>query len=200
MAKIEENLKAFCRAKGLTLTDVANRIGTSPSNLVNRVKGNPTISTIEDIAAALNVSVSELLTNAPEKAQGIAIIGGQTYQLSAPSATAVQLPAFERYDDARAVIESFVKSCVKKEEDSACMGMLEAFEIFSLYYDHHSAKFLLSVCYGAGNTLTIQYDKIEFANWKETDTEDSVKWNLADITQEIVNDIEGAVLARINAE
>ena len=72
MEAIEKNLKEICRRKGLSLTDVANRMATSPSNLLSSVKGNPTVSKIQDIANALQVSVSELLTMRPEKATGIA--------------------------------------------------------------------------------------------------------------------------------
>lgn len=56
MDLIVNNVKALCRQKRLSLTDVANRMGTSPSNLLSRVKGNPTISKIQDIANALQVS------------------------------------------------------------------------------------------------------------------------------------------------
>ena len=90
MDSIESNLKAICRQKGLTLTDVANRMATSPSNLLSSVKGNPTISKLQDIASALQVSVSELLTMRPEKAQGIAIIDGKAFQLSKPASSTVQ--------------------------------------------------------------------------------------------------------------
>ena len=180
--------------------DVADRMCTSPSNLVNRIKGNPTISTVEDIAAALNISVSELLTKKPEKAQGVAFIGGQTYQLSLPSKNAVQLPIYDRYDDLRDDLKEFVKSSAKKDQDACIVAMLESFEVFSLYYDHHNGKFLLSICYGSGKTLAISFDKMEYADWKEGDTEETVKYDLADMAQEIINDIEGAALSRLSAE
>ena len=98
MKSIETNLKEICRRKGLSLTDVANRMGTSPSNLLSSVKGNPTITKLEDIAEALQVSIAELLTKRPEKALGLVLIDGETYQLSKPAACAVQIPTFDRYD------------------------------------------------------------------------------------------------------
>lgn len=199
MSTIEANLKELCRLKGLSLTDVANRIGTSPSNLVNRIKGNPTLTTLEDIANALNVSISELLTQRPEKSLGLAIIGGHTYQLAEPSVATVQLPHYTNYDILRKDITAFVKTAVKKEENAALMGMLEGFEVFSLVYDHHSAKFLLSVCFGAGETLVTTYDKVEYANWGPKDTEETIKWNLPDITQEIINDVEGNALTKLQS-
>lgn len=197
MSQIETNLKNLCRMKGLSLTDVANRIGTSPSNLVNRVKGNPTISTIEDIANALQVSVSELLTMRPEKATGVAIIDGQVYQVSKPAANVVQLPVYERYSDLRDDIKEFVARAVESDRNTAKMAMLETFEVFSLNYDVHDTKFHLNLCYANGKTLSMAYQKLEYCDWKDEDTEESVKWDLHEVTQEIINDIESAVPTKL---
>ena len=50
MADIEKNLREIARAKGLKLSDIAARMGTTVSNLLSSVKGNPTVSKIQDIA------------------------------------------------------------------------------------------------------------------------------------------------------
>ena len=66
MADIEKNLREIARAKGLKLSDIAARMGTTVSNLLTSVKGNPTVSKIQGIAEALGVGVSDLLTLRPE--------------------------------------------------------------------------------------------------------------------------------------
>ena len=197
MDSIETNLKAICRQKGLSLTDVANRMGASPSNLLSSVKGNPTISKIQDIANALQVSVSELLTKRPEKATGVIVIGGQVYQVSKPAANVVQLPVYERYSDLRDNIKEFVAKAVEAKDNTAIMGMLETFEVFSLSYDVHDAKFHLNLCYADGKTLSMAYQKLEYCDWKDEDTEETVKWDLHEVTQEIINDIESAVPCKL---
>lgn len=200
MESIEKNLKELCRQKRLTLTDVANRMGANPSNLLSSIKGNPKLSTLQDIANALQISVSELLTRRPDKAQGITIIDGQVYQVSKPAANVVQLPVYERYGDLRDDIKEFVVKAVKADESCSIMGLVETYEVFSLAYDHHKCVFLLSLCYANGKTLTLAYDKLEFCNRKEEDTEESVKWDLADVTQEIINDLEGAVPTKLQEQ
>ena len=197
MDSIVGNLKTICRSKGLSLTDVANRMGTSPSNLLSSVKGNPTISKIQDIADALNISVSELLTMRPNAAEGIVIIGGQTFQLSKPAASTVQLPAFDRYDVLRDEIREFVKKAIEGAETMSKMGLLETMEVFSLVYDPNAAKFYLSLCYADGKIYTLTYDKFEYCDWKDGDTDETVKWTLADITTDIINDIEGVVPSKL---
>ena len=135
MKSIVDNLKDICRQKGLSLTDVANRMGTSPSNLLSSVKGNPTISKLQDIADALQVSVAELLTNRPESALGLVIIDGQTYQLAKPATSAVQVPIYRRYDVLRSDLKHFIKAAVYGDESTSKMGMLDTIEYFSLVYD-----------------------------------------------------------------
>lgn len=200
MEPIEKNLKEICRQKGLTITDVANRMGTSPSNLLSSVKGNPTISKLQDIANALQVSVSELLTMRPEKAQGIAIIDGKAFQLSLPAFSTVQLPIYDRYDTLREEIKVFIRKCVEGSEHASKMGLVETMEVFSLVYDPDGAKFFLSLCYADGKTLTNAYDKFEYCNWDKSKAEDDAPWDLACITEEIINDLEGWVPQKLKSE
>ena len=200
MDTIEANLKAICRQKGLSLTDVSNRMGTSPSNLLSSVKGNPTISKIMDIAGALQVSVSELLTMRPEKSTGVAFIDGQAYQVSKPSSGIVQLPVYECYNNLRDDIKEFVARAVESDGKIALMAMLETFEVFSLSYDIQDAKFHLNLCYADGRTLSFAYQKLEYCVPGDEDTEEAVKWDLNLITQELINDIEDAVLTRLQGQ
>ena len=197
MVNVEENLREICWRKGLRLSDVADRVGAGQSNLINSVKGNPKLSTLRDIANALQVSVSELLTMRPEKATGVAIIDGQVYQVSKPAANVVQLPVYERYDDLCGDIKEFVARAVEADGNTAKMAILESFEVFSLSYDVHDAKFHLNLCYADGKTLSMAYQKLEYCDWKDEDTEESVKWDLHEVTQEIINDIESAVPTKL---
>lgn len=200
MINVEENLREICRRRGLRLSDVAERIGCGQSNLVSSVKGNPKLSTLQDIANALSVSVAELLTMHPDSALGLVVIDGQTYQLSKPVASTVQLPPFARYDTLREEIKVFIKKCVNGAESASKMGLVDTMEVFSLVYDAKASKFLLSLCYSEGQTITSVYDKLEFCNWGQNASEDDAKWDLGTLTEEIINDIEGLVPMKLQAE
>ena len=56
--------------------------------------------------------------------------------------------------------------------------------------------FNLSLCYGDGQTKTYPYDKMEYCAWKE----DVAVWDVQQVTEEIINDIEGAVPALLRKE
>lgn len=58
-----DNIKTTCRAKGLQLADVAQKMGVAPSSLSTMMRGNITLSKLTDIAGALGVSVSDLLAD-----------------------------------------------------------------------------------------------------------------------------------------
>ncbi len=199
MINVEENLREICRRKGLRLADIAERVGAGQSNLISSVKGNPKLSTLQDIANALNISVSELLTLRPETAQGLVYIDGVAYQLTKPSASTLQLPFYSRYDALRDEIKEFVMRAVASAQTTCKMGLLGTFEAFSLVYDHDAARFTLSLCYSDGKTLIYTYDKHEYCNWENDDTPDTVKWNIPEITEDIINDIEGAVPMKLQS-
>lgn len=57
---IDSRVKELCRGKNMTLADIAEKIGVSASSLSQIMKGNPTLSKLQDIASALDVSVAEL--------------------------------------------------------------------------------------------------------------------------------------------
>lgn len=54
-------IKEVCKEKGVTLQHVAEVIGVNRVSLSNSINGNPTIQTLEKIASALGVAVSELI-------------------------------------------------------------------------------------------------------------------------------------------
>ena len=50
------------KSKGMTQTDLAEKIGISRVGLSKAINGNTTITTLRKIAAALDVEVAELFT------------------------------------------------------------------------------------------------------------------------------------------
>ena len=200
MEGIEQNLREIARAKGLRLSDIADRMGTTVSNLLSSVKRNPTVSKLEDIAGALGVGVSELLTLRPESAQGLVIIGGQTYQISKPSASVVQIPTYSRYDVLRGDVMAFIAKAVEQKETVSMMGIVETMELFCLAYDTQTDIFYLSLCYGNGRTITLSYDKMEFCDWDKDGSGEGATWNVSQVTEEIIADIEGAVPSKLRQE
>ena len=53
-------IKEICREKNIMLKDLASMIGITEVGLSKSLNGNPTISRLEEIAGALDVSVTDL--------------------------------------------------------------------------------------------------------------------------------------------
>lgn len=70
IAAISRKLRAARNAAQLSLDDLATRSGVSKGSLVNleRGQGNPSISVLCHVAAALGVSLADLLDHAAERA------------------------------------------------------------------------------------------------------------------------------------
>lgn len=59
---MELRVTECCKAKGLTLQDLADRLGVARSTLANTLtKKNPTLDTLEKMAKALDVKVCDLI-------------------------------------------------------------------------------------------------------------------------------------------
>ena len=50
----------LCKERGLTQKELAERVGLTPVGLSKSINGNPTKDTLQRIADALNVHISEL--------------------------------------------------------------------------------------------------------------------------------------------
>lgn len=69
---MELRVKEICKAKGLQMQELAERLGVTRVTLTRNISGNPTVETLEKIAEALGVEVVELFK--PETGDFIAFI------------------------------------------------------------------------------------------------------------------------------
>lgn len=83
---------------------------------------------------------------------------------------------------------NLVTSVKGSQKTAAKTGILETLEFFSLVYDHNAGRFTLSLCYAKGEIATMVYDKLEYCDWREDDTEETVQWNLPQVTRDVIND------------
>ena len=57
---IKLRVKEICKTKGITQKQLAEKIGIAEISLSRSINTNPTLSTIENIANALDVNITEL--------------------------------------------------------------------------------------------------------------------------------------------
>ena len=77
-------IREICKEKGMLMESLAGILSIHPNSLTRNIKGNPTIETLEKIAAALNVPVVELF-EAPASGSIICPKCGTSIELTAKS-------------------------------------------------------------------------------------------------------------------
>lgn len=69
---MELRVKEICKEKGMQMQELADRLNITRVTLTRNISGNPTVDTLEKIAAALGVEVVELFK--PQKSDFSAFI------------------------------------------------------------------------------------------------------------------------------
>ena len=65
---MELKVTECCKRRGITLQELAEKLGVARSTLANTLaKKNPTLDTLEKIARALDVKVSDLIVEEQDK-------------------------------------------------------------------------------------------------------------------------------------
>lgn len=62
-------IKEVAKSKGISITDLADRLGVKQVTLSRTINGNPTIETLRKIAAVLDCDVRELIEPTKEQEQ-----------------------------------------------------------------------------------------------------------------------------------
>ena len=75
-------IKQLVKEKGMTMAEVAKKLGVNPVNLSSAINGNPTLSTLSKIAEVLEVEVADLFEREEESIYGFVKIGGEVLELS----------------------------------------------------------------------------------------------------------------------
>nr|DAP46117.1 MAG TPA: Helix-turn-helix XRE-family like protein [Caudoviricetes sp.] len=79
----ELRIKEVCKEKGVKVMDLSTMIGVSQTNTSNIINGkvNPSLETLEKIASALNVRITELFEE-PTNINGYIELDGTIHKVS----------------------------------------------------------------------------------------------------------------------
>lgn len=89
-------IKDVCKEKGITVSQLAEKMGIKQESLSRAINGNPTLETLEKIANALGVDITELF--APSSSGsiiGVIRVGDTNYNINSVSDLARLLDGIE---------------------------------------------------------------------------------------------------------
>lgn len=73
-------VKDVCKSKGISVTDLAAQLGIAQESLSRAINGNPTVQTLEKIAAALEVDITELFSPKGDGFMAVVDYGGKLHR------------------------------------------------------------------------------------------------------------------------
>lgn len=77
-------IKRVAKEKGITMAEIAEKIGISPINLSTSLNGNPTLKRLSEVADVLGVPVRELFRN-DDIVKGYVEVGGRIMRIESYS-------------------------------------------------------------------------------------------------------------------
>ena len=175
---MELRVKELCREKGLKMSDLAEKMGVNQANLAASLKGNPTLSRLQDVAKILGVEIQELFARKASEKQidGFVEIGGETVRLTSVADWAMaseMVPGFpkityyEKVSYMRESVRQFVHKCLRNPSGyTSLAGNLMGTETFVLAFhpdciddEQTDGVFLLTL---VARGCTYFYEQIEY--------------------------------------
>lgn len=156
-------VKELCKLRGMTIKDIAEKMGMDASNLSGSLKGNPKLSTLQDVARALGVEVYDLFEHRNDGGiNGFVEVNEEVYRIKKVedlfeiTAKVDVLSTPRQYNNIQTMREdvgAFIRECVYSGSENAIIGRILNVEIFALVY--HEGLFHLASQQGSVRTFDI---------------------------------------------
>ena len=172
-------IKEIAKAKGITMGEIADKMGINPVNLSASLNGNPTLNRLQEVAAILGVEVSDLFIQDSSYINGYIETGNNIYPVKSKEQLIgiidkvdgiVQIPSCTRGVNLKENIEAFYYKSINNAESGAIMMRYGINEVFTLTYDSDHKRFSLTLCKGNG---VIEFTTFDFAKYNQSDAPQS---------------------------
>ena len=172
-------IKEIAKAKGITMGEIADKMGINPVNLSASLNGNPTLNRLQEVATILGVEVSDLVIQNSSYINGYIETGNNIYPVKSKEQLIgiidkvdgiVQIPSCTRGENLKENIEAFYYKSINNAESGAIMMRYGINEVFTLTYDSDHKRFSLTLCKGNG---VIEFMTIDFAKYNQSDAPQS---------------------------
>jgi len=202
---MELRIKELCKEKGLRMSDLADKMSINQANLASSLKGNPTLSRLQDVANVLGVEIYELFMKPSQlksRLNGFVEINGEIMKLQTEddwlSATEkvsgiAEPRLYHLVSELRKDVESYVHGMQKEYNSERLLsGRLGRHEIFTLSCSEEALQdeaegelmsYNFHLCLVRKN-IVIQYSTLEFG-YGDVDLDSS-----QGLIQNIINDLE----------
>ena len=187
-------IKEIAKAKGITMGEIADKMGINPVNLSASLNGNPTLNRLQEVAAILGVEVSDLFIENSSYINGYIETGNNIYPVKSKEQLIgiidkvdgiVHIPSCSREEALKVYVKDFCVRSIESNTSGAIMNRYGVNEVFALSFDCDSQKFSLTLCIGDGN---VKFKLFDTAEYKKEDSFTSQGMNR--IVEDVLSCIE----------
>jgi transcriptional regulator with XRE-family HTH domain len=75
-------IKEICKQQGITVTELAKRLGISQESLSRQIHGNPTVKWLTKVADELGVNIVDLFANPENAVSGFVEFNGDIHRIT----------------------------------------------------------------------------------------------------------------------
>lgn len=176
-------IKEIAKAKGITMGEIADKMGINPVNLSASLNGNPTLNRLQEVAAILGVEISDLFIQDSSYINGYIETGNNIYPIKSREQFIgiidkvdgiVHIPSCSREEALKVDVKDFCVRSIESNTSGAIMNRYGVNEVFALSFDCDSQKFSLTLCIGDGN---VKFKLFDTAEYKKEDSFTSQEMN-----------------------
>lgn len=165
----------ICKKRGISLGELAEKIGIKQANLSKSLNNNPTLNTLKTVADNLNVEITELFEDNKQEINGYLEAGGVIHKVTSvsdllPLVGTFGIQSYSSYKVCKKDVKDFLKTCVNgKEKASSFAGILDGKMLFSISHisEEEDSLFMLSSYTADRKPMTICFAECEYYDLNE---------------------------------
>ena len=161
----------ICKERGISLSELAERIGVKQANLSQSLNGNPTLSTLQTVAEHLSVDVADLFVKPERKLSGYLEVNGKLRKVTCtkdllPIVGTFGIPSFSNFRQCKKEVRNFVLQHRNPDHDSSFAAILDGKMLFNILSTANEDEVLFVVSmYAEGRPpMTVAFSDIEFGD------------------------------------
>lgn len=162
----------ICKARGISLSDLAEKIGVKQANLSQSLNNNPTLSTLKAVADNLGVEIADLFEKQDKEVSGYLEVGSEIRKITGvadllPIVGTFGIRPYSSYKVCKKEVKEFVRKGLKGDEQySSFAGILEGRMLFSISHtsQYDDSQFMLSTYSAGQKPITVCFEDCAFSD------------------------------------
>lgn len=161
----------ICKERGISLSELAEKIGVKQPNLTSSLNNNPTLNTLKAVADNLNVNISDLFVKEEKGINGYLELNGEVRKITSvadllPVTGTFGIKSYTNFKVCKKDLKDFIMKSLKAKDCDSFSGILEGIMMFSLSHcpDQEDGQFILSSYSSERKPITIRFSELEYSD------------------------------------